>query len=165
MDIFEFLFLFLGWRRWWARLGTLDDHDHFCSLVDMAERFVIDATQEQLLISRTQTHSVASSRILNSSYRVGRPPNHIGRYKMVRHEKREAAVNRSVPVSLRSSYSFVWMFSRQLLHGWQRYRQDGVAQLTEVDYQITQIEKKALFTHILVNITRSSTNKLDHLLS
>ncbi len=33
-------------------------------------------------------------RIRNSSYRLSRPPNHIGRYKMIRHEKRERAVNR-----------------------------------------------------------------------
>lgn len=33
-------------------------------------------------------------RIRNSSYNLSRPPNHIGRYKMVRHEKRERAVNR-----------------------------------------------------------------------
>ena len=57
------------------------------------------------------------------------------------------------------------VFSRQLLHGWQRYRQDGVEQLNQIDYQITQIERKALFTHILVNISRASTNKLDYLLS
>jgi hypothetical protein len=35
-----------------------------------------------------------AERIRNSSYRLNRPPNHIGRYKMVRHEKRERAVNR-----------------------------------------------------------------------
>lgn len=58
-----------------------------------------------------------------------------------------------------------FVFSRQLLKGWQRYRRDGVAQLTDVDYQITEIVQKKLFTHILVNISRSSTKKLDYLLS
>lgn len=56
-------------------------------------------------------------------------------------------------------------FSRQLLKGWQRYRRDGIAQLNDVDYEITELVQKKLFTHIFVNISRSSTKKLDYLLS
>jgi len=66
---------------------------------------------------------------------------------MIRHEKRERAVNR-----------------RQLLQGWQRYIQDGVKQLNQIDYAINSITEKSLFTHILVNISRLSTNKLEYLL-
>jgi len=52
----------------------------------MAERFVE--------IQKTIFIVIGFFRIRNSSYRLSRPPNHIGRYKMVRHEKRERAVNR-----------------------------------------------------------------------
>ncbi|CAF0903883.1 unnamed protein product [Rotaria sordida] len=88
-----------------------------------------------------------AQRIRNSSYRLSRPPNHIGRYKMIRHEKRERAVNR-----------------HQLLQGWTRYLHDGIKQLNQVDYTIENIHKEKLFTHILVNITRLSSHKLEYLL-
>jgi hypothetical protein len=42
----------------------------------------------------SKLHVCIFFRIRNSSYRLSRPPNHIGRYKMIRHEKRERAVNR-----------------------------------------------------------------------
>jgi hypothetical protein len=35
-------------------------------------------------------------RLRHAGYRVSRPPNHIGRYKMVRHEKQIPATNRYV---------------------------------------------------------------------
>ncbi|CAF0782848.1 unnamed protein product [Adineta ricciae] len=85
-----------------------------------------------------------AERIRNSSYRLSRPPNHIGRYKMIRHEKRERAVNRY-----------------QLLNNWRRYLQDGIKQINLVNYTINSIDKKQLFTHILVNLSRSSTNRLE----
>ncbi|CAF5178278.1 unnamed protein product [Rotaria magnacalcarata] len=66
---------------------------------------------------------------------------------MIRHEKRERAVNR-----------------HKLLQGWKRYLNDGVKQLDKVDYAILNIHQEKLYTHILVNLTRSATHKLDYLL-
>ncbi|CAF4511752.1 unnamed protein product [Rotaria socialis] len=88
-----------------------------------------------------------AERIRNSSYRLSRPPNHIGRYKMIRHEKRERAVNR-----------------HKLLQGWKRYLNDGVKQLDKIDYTIENVHQEKLYTHILVNLTRSATRQLDYLL-
>ena len=52
--------------------------------------------EQHVSIAGTDCHSIIdmAERIKNSSYRLSRPPNHIGRYKMIRHEKRERAVNR-----------------------------------------------------------------------
>ncbi|CAF1257886.1 unnamed protein product [Adineta steineri] len=86
-----------------------------------------------------------AERIRNSSYYLSRPPNFIGRYKMIRHEKRERAVNRY-----------------ELLNNWRRYLSDGIKQLDLLSYTITSVHKENLYTHILVNLTRSSTDRLEH---
>lgn len=55
-------------------------------------------------------------------------------------------------------------FSVQLLEGWRRYLHDGIKQLPQVEYALTSIHREKLYTHILVNLTRSATKKLEYLL-
>ena len=68
-----------------------------------------------------------------------------------------------------SSSSFSSSFSlrssrNEVLEGWRRYLRDGVKQLNQIDYVIANIHKDKLYTHILVNLTRSSSQKLEYLL-
>ncbi|CAF1390189.1 unnamed protein product, partial [Didymodactylos carnosus] len=76
-----------------------------------------------------------SQRIINASFKLSRPPNHIGRYKMIRHEKRERAVNR-----------------RMLLRTWFRYHDDGIKQIAKLNYTVKNIEQNHLYTNISVDI-------------
>ena len=55
-------------------------------------------------------------------------------------------------------------FSHDVLDGWQRYLRDGVKQLNQIDYMISSIHPEKLYTHILVNLTRASSQKLEYLL-
>ncbi|UJR25028.1 hypothetical protein I4U23_006389 [Adineta vaga] len=86
-------------------------------------------------------------RLRHAGYRISRPPNHIGRYKMIRHKKQTPAANR---------YG--------TLRKWLRYSYDGIRQLSVLDYSITSVDTRLLYTHILVNFTRSATKTIDHLL-
>ncbi|CAF1629821.1 unnamed protein product, partial [Rotaria sordida] len=86
-------------------------------------------------------------RLRHAGYRVSRPPNSVGRYKMIRHEKQVPAFNRY-----------------EILSRWLRYSSDGIQQLSTLDYSIISIETHALYTHILVNFTRLATKTIDHLL-
>ncbi|CAF3765587.1 unnamed protein product [Adineta steineri] len=86
-------------------------------------------------------------RLRHAGYHVSRPPNLVGRYKMIRHEKQTPAVNRYGALSK-----------------WLRYSYDGIRQLSTLDYSIVTTETHLLYTHILVNFTRSATKTIDHLL-
>ncbi|CAF1114939.1 unnamed protein product [Adineta steineri] len=86
-------------------------------------------------------------RLHHAGYHVSRPPNLVGRYKMIRHEKQTPAVNRYGTLSK-----------------WLRYSYDGIRQLSTLDYSIVTTETHLLYTHILVNFTRSATKTIDHLL-
>lgn len=55
-------------------------------------------------------------------------------------------------------------FSHQLLDGWRRYLNDGIKQINQVNFTINSIHKEKLYTHILVNMTRLATKKLEYLL-
>lgn len=79
-----------------------------------------------------------SMRILNSGYKITRPPNHIGRYKMIIHRKRQRALNRF-----------------HLLDYWTRYKYDGVNSLKNLNYTIKSIENQPLYTNITVDIGAS----------
>ncbi|CAF4701263.1 unnamed protein product [Rotaria sp. Silwood1] len=80
-------------------------------------------------------------------YGVNRPPNNVGRYKMIRYEKQIPSFNRF-----------------KTLSKWLRYSSDGIRQLSTLDYSIMSIETRSLFTHILVNFIRLATKTIDHLL-
>ncbi|CAF3586013.1 unnamed protein product [Rotaria sp. Silwood1] len=86
-------------------------------------------------------------RLRQVSYGVNRPPNNVGRYKMIRHEKQIPSFNRF-----------------KTLSKWLRYSSDGIRQLSTLDYSIMSIETRSLFTHILVNFTRLATKTIDHFL-
>ncbi|CAF2320968.1 unnamed protein product [Rotaria sp. Silwood2] len=86
-------------------------------------------------------------RLRHAGYRINRPPNSVGRYKMIRHEKQVAAFNRY-----------------DTLSKWLRYSSDGIQQLDTLNYSIVSIETRSLYTHILVNFTRLATKTIDHLL-
>ncbi|CAF1229022.1 unnamed protein product [Adineta ricciae] len=85
-------------------------------------------------------------RLRHAGYRISRPPNRIGRYKMIRHKKQTPATNRYGTLSK-----------------WLRYSYDGVRQLSVLDYSVASVETRPLYTHILVNFTRSATKTIDHL--
>lgn len=63
-----------------------------------------------------------------------------------------------------SKKNFSDNFSHELLEGWRRYLHDGIKQINQVNFTINSIHKEKLYTHILVNLTRLSTNKLEYLL-
>ena len=104
-------------------------------------------------------------RLRHAGYRVSRPPNLIGRYKMIRHEKQAPAGNRySVFVIGKLVMCILIEFRYGTLSKWLRYSYDGVRQLSALDYSIVKIDTRSLYTHILVNFTRSATKTIDHLL-
>jgi hypothetical protein len=51
------------------------------------------------------------------------------------------------------------------LNKWFRYSYDGIRQLQKLDYSVVTINKRSLYTYILVNFTRSATKTIDHLLN
>jgi hypothetical protein len=85
---------------------------------------------------------------------------------MIRHQKQAPAVNRYFIIFfliLRISISIKLRY--ETLSKWLRYSYDGVRQLNTLDYSIVTIDKRSLYTHILVNFTRSATKTIDHLLN
>jgi hypothetical protein len=103
------------------------------------------------------------TRLRHAGYRVSRPPNVIGRYKMIRHEKQAPAVNRYFIFDCCKTKN-IYFLRYGALSKWLRYSYDGVRQLTILDYSIVRIDTRSLYTHILVNFTRSATKSIDHLL-
>lgn len=51
------------------------------------------------------------------------------------------------------------------MNKWFRYSYDGIRQLQKLDYSVVTINKRSLYTYILVNFTRSATKTIDHLLN
>lgn len=108
-------------------------------------------------------YSFDAFRLKHAGYRISRPPNNIGRYKMVRHKKEKPATNR-FDSFISMKFHFI-EFRYGTLDKWHRYPYDGFRQLNTLDYSIATIEARPLFTYILVNFTRSATKTIDHLLN
>ncbi len=105
-------------------------------------------------------------RLRHAGYRVSRPPNFIGRYRMIRHEKQAPAPNRYF---IFVCFMRIIFSSIELRYGtlskWLRYSYDGIRQLNTLDYSVASIDTRSLYTHILVNFTRLATRTIDHLLT
>jgi hypothetical protein len=76
-----------------------------------------------------------SIRILKNNYKIVRPPNYVGRYKMILHRKRSRALNRF-----------------QLLDYWTRFKTDGVSSLKSLNYTVKKIVNSYLYTNVTVDI-------------
>lgn len=77
-----------------------------------------------------------SARILESGLLLTRPPEHIGRYKMVRHTKQT-----------RSDDGY------EMFLGWRsRWMTDGLNDPVGMNYSVVQMDTQPLFTHIKVDI-------------
>ena len=74
-------------------------------------------------------------RILGNGYKITRPTNKIGRYKMMIHKKRARAENRF-----------------ELLEYWKRFKDDGISSLDKLKYEIKSYENSYLYTNITVDI-------------
>jgi hypothetical protein len=86
---------------------------------------------------------------------------------MIRHEKQAPATNRYQHYHLIAIIILSIMIKLRYgtLSKWIRYSYDGIRQLSTLDYSIAHIEKRSLYTHILVNFTRLATRTIDHLLN
>ncbi|CAF0848895.1 unnamed protein product [Brachionus calyciflorus] len=85
-----------------------------------------------------------SMRILDNGYKITRPTNKIGRYKMILHGKRTRAVNRF-----------------ELLEFWKRYNEDGLSSLNQFKYDIKVNKNEYLYTNITVDIGPAVTERID----
>jgi hypothetical protein len=85
-----------------------------------------------------------SMRILHSEYKITRPLNHVGRYKMILHRKRSRALNRF-----------------ELLDYWKRYKTDGINSLKTFNYTIKSINNLYLYTNITVDIGPSRIEQIN----
>jgi beta-1,4-galactosyltransferase 1 len=85
-----------------------------------------------------------SMRILNSGYKITRPPSHIGRYKMILHRKRTRALNRF-----------------HLLNYWTRYEDDGLNSLSKHNFTVNVSNSSVLFTKFMVDIGPSKIEQID----
>ena len=85
-----------------------------------------------------------SMRILHSDYKITRPLNYVGRYKMILHRKRSRALNRF-----------------QLLDYWKRYKTDGINSLNTFNYTIKSINNLYLYTNITVDIGPSRVEQIN----
>ena len=105
-------------------------------------------------------------RLRHAGYRVSRPPNFIGRYRMIHHEKQAPGPNRYF---IFVCFMRIVFSSIELRYGtlskWLRYSYDGIRQLNTLDYSVATIDTRSLYTHILVNFTRLATRTIDHLLT
>lgn len=87
-----------------------------------------------------------SMRIIHSGYKITRPTNKIGRFKMMLHKKRSRAENRF-----------------DLLTYWTRYKEDGLSSLKNLTYKIVDVTLKKYYTHIMIDIGPSSKEDLAEL--
>lgn len=86
-----------------------------------------------------------SMRILGNGYKITRPTNVVGRYKMMLHSKRARAENRF-----------------ELLEYWKRFKEDGVSSLDGLKYEIKSLEYAYLFTNLTVDIgSAAGDGKID----
>ncbi len=85
-----------------------------------------------------------SMRILGNNYKITRPTNQVGRYKMMLHNKRERAENRF-----------------ELLDLWKRFKEDGISSLEKLNYDIKSTDMNYLFTNITVDIGSAKLEKID----
>ncbi|XP_076459956.1 beta-1,4-galactosyltransferase 4-like isoform X2 [Babylonia areolata] len=77
-----------------------------------------------------------SARILESGLLLTRPPEHIGRYKMVRHKKQT-----------RSDHG------NEMFLGWRsRWSTDGLSDPVGMNYTRVDLQERRLYTHVKVNI-------------
>lgn len=85
-----------------------------------------------------------SMRIIGNGFKITRPTNKVGRYKMMLHQKRVRAENRF-----------------ELLEYWKRFKTDGISSLDKLKYTIKSIQYSFLYTNITVDIGSSTQEKID----
>lgn len=78
-----------------------------------------------------------SMRVIDAGYKITRPTNKVGRYKMILHGKRERATNRF-----------------ELLDYWKRYPSDGISSLNELNFTVivNDSTRSPLFTNITIDV-------------
>ena len=106
-----------------------------------------------------------SMRIIGNGYKITRPTNKIGRYKMMLHNKRARAKNRQMMVLIHflTILKYKRIFSRfELLEYWKRFAVDGISSLKTLKYEIKMIQYSYLYTHVLIDIGSSTVEKINN---